>query len=364
MMQEITAHLFELVMLSGAGMGLGGVVAAGVYDLQAVTRRRRISAAARRLKRKSTQPLVTVIVYTRNDAETVTACLESVRHSLYHNYDLVVADDASQDGTRQAVRHFMRKHPRFTMYFYAKRKRSPLQEVIRQAYQKSRKGEIVVTLAASSRPSRSFLGEAVARFSAEPDLISLSANECRAVPLTITDLVPEVTRAMGHVLMKCLSLLRVRRDRVDLNGVYRSNLIVSGARANARYEEALLLPVTRRERQPDVVSRCPLIQTVFAVALLLLMSYAMVMAASLVSYVPLLLGWSFMTAGSLAVVWSDEGISLVQKLQLTLSATLIYFLLYVTLLSFLLEQITKSTFVLSKSVSPCLAWYIRRRAIP
>jgi hypothetical protein len=363
MTQEIVARLFELVMLSVAGAGFASIMAAGVYDLQAVARRQRIGATVRSLRKKSAQPPVTVVVYTDNDAETVTACLESVSRSLYRNYDLVVVDNASRDGTKRAVRRFMRKHPQLTLRFYAKRKHSPLQEALRQAYQKSRKGELVVTLAASSRPSRSFLEMAVARFAAEPDLMGLSANEFVDTPLTVIDLVPEVARLVRHVVMKSLSLLRARRGTVDLDGVYRSALLVSGGRANVRYEGTLPLLVVARGLHRGATTRRRLTLMMLAATTVLLMSYAMVMAASLVSYIPLFLSWSLVTVASLAATWSDEGISLMQKLQLTLAATLIYFLLYVALLSFLLEQGVKSARSLPKAVRPRPIWHMSQRTI-
>lgn len=362
MTQEIIGRLFEFALLGGAGVCLAVVVLAAVYDLQSIARRRRIKAAVRRLQRRSAQPSITVLVYASNDAGTITACLESLSRITYQRYDVIIVDNVSSDGTQRAVRRFMREHSGPAMRFYAKRKRGSLDEVIRQAYRKSRKGELIVALGASSRPPRSLLEEVAARFLVQPDLRAMSVNERVTMPLTITSLVFEVARAAGHGMAKGLSLLKVRQAQVGLHSAYRSDLVMSGEKVKARFESSLPLSVVRAGQPLDIAAH-PFIWTVLAAAALLLMTYAMIMAASLISYVPLILAWSLVSVGSLAVIWSDESITLMKKLQLTLSATLICFLAYVLVLRFLLLQITRGALVLLKAPRPRLVWRVRRRAI-
>lgn len=361
-MQESIARLFEYILLGVTGAGIVGIIMAGLYDMQAAARRQSIDAVARKLRRKSARPQLTVIVYAYNDSEMIAGCLEALRRSAYKKYDLVVVDNASHDRTRQVVRAFMREHPRFVFRFYAKRKHSPLSEALRLACKKSRQAEFVVTLAASSRPSRDFLTVAVARFIAEPGLAGFLVSERPMSLLTITGVVPEVVRSLQHAGMKSLSLLKVQRAQVNVNGAYRYRLIVNQVKTYVRYEGSLALPTVHYEQQSGIVEY-KLLLVLPAVTTLLFMTYAMTLAASLVSSQPLFASWLVAAVGSLVFVWSDERMPTMQKIQLTFAAPLVYFLLYVALLRFALKQIVNSAVALPRIVLPRFQWYFRRRTI-
>lgn len=354
MIQEIIARLFEVALFCGIAAGFAGILMAGVYDLQRVARLPGHKAATQKLAKKTAQPAVTVLVYVRNDAETIVGCLESLTRSRYRNYDIVVVDNLSEDYSRKTIRRYIKEHPELPIYLYAKRKRDAKTQALRQAYRKSRQGELVLTLAASSRPSHLFLRESVARMLVEPALGGVRAHESSPGELGIIDLVPEVGAAMRNIFLKSLSLLGMRHGSAGLNALYDKARFLGVSRAAVRYESALLLHVVREDRQPDDVA-----MVAPAVTILLLMTYAMAMAATLVSYVPLLLAWFLVAVGSLAAVWFDEASNTMQKIQLTSSAMLLFFLWYVAVVEFLLQQIVKSIRPLFEPVSLPMVWRLR-----
>lgn len=55
---------------------------------------------------QSKKPKISVIVVARNQKDTISACLESILRLDYDNYDVIVVDDFSQDGTAEIVEKF------------------------------------------------------------------------------------------------------------------------------------------------------------------------------------------------------------------------------------------------------------------
>lgn len=59
---------------------------------------------------KVNYPLVSVAIVTYNQKEFLRECIDSVLQQEYQNYEIVVADDASTDGTRELLLEYKEKH--------------------------------------------------------------------------------------------------------------------------------------------------------------------------------------------------------------------------------------------------------------
>lgn len=56
-------------------------------------------------------PLVSVLVPARNEALTITACVTSLMAQTYPNYEVIVLNDGSQDGTRAQLEQLAKRYP-------------------------------------------------------------------------------------------------------------------------------------------------------------------------------------------------------------------------------------------------------------
>ena len=56
-------------------------------------------------------PRVTVIVPVKNEAKRIRACLDSLTSQTYDDYEIVVVDDESTDGTVDIISSYIREFP-------------------------------------------------------------------------------------------------------------------------------------------------------------------------------------------------------------------------------------------------------------
>ena len=52
------------------------------------------------------EPLVTVVIPTRNSEKTLGDCLDSVSRQSYRNVEIMVVDNDSSDGTREVAKRY------------------------------------------------------------------------------------------------------------------------------------------------------------------------------------------------------------------------------------------------------------------
>ena len=61
-------------------------------------------------------PFITVVVPAYNRATTITDCVRSVQAQTYTNWELIVVDDGSSDGTPQVVAKLAQDDPRIRLF--------------------------------------------------------------------------------------------------------------------------------------------------------------------------------------------------------------------------------------------------------
>ncbi|MEO7904285.1 MAG: glycosyltransferase [Candidatus Saccharimonadales bacterium] len=161
-----------ICVLTVAIVASAWIVLASIYDVQVARSRHFVQSTISRLS-KPAQPQVTVLVYTRDDAATLAACLRSIYQSRYHHYDVVVIDTMSRDGTKRIARSFAAAHPQMPLRLYAKRRYADRGECFRLGYTRSQQGRYVVALDGNSILTPGMIKRSVALLQVRPQISAI-----------------------------------------------------------------------------------------------------------------------------------------------------------------------------------------------
>ena len=127
------SELLKIIFLFFAVFALLAIMTLIFIHLHQILKEPKIQKRMRTL-RKPVQPWVTVLLYSYNSESLVGPSLKALLRSYYHNFDIVVINDFSNDSTK----------------------------ALKKGYSKSYKGEVVLSLRAGTIVSPSFLKRAVA----------------------------------------------------------------------------------------------------------------------------------------------------------------------------------------------------------
>lgn len=84
----------------------GGAIAQGVKSLFSLSFFSIFTTDVRMQAEPYTTPLVSIIIPVKNGALTLDACLRSIKRSYYKNFEVIVVDDHSTDGTLEIARRY------------------------------------------------------------------------------------------------------------------------------------------------------------------------------------------------------------------------------------------------------------------
>lgn len=127
------SELLEIIFLFFAVFALLAIMTLIFIHLYQILEEPNIQKRMRKL-RKPVQPWVTVLLYSNNNESLVAPSLKALLHSYYHNFDIVVINDFSNNPIK----------------------------ALKKGYSKSLKGEVVVSLRAGTIVPASFIKRAVA----------------------------------------------------------------------------------------------------------------------------------------------------------------------------------------------------------
>ncbi len=324
MNQQIIMQSIEILLLALVSVGLLLIVVASIYNITTTRRRRTLDLFVRKVRRPR-QPHVTVLVYAQNDAASVEACLKSIIHSRYYEYDIVVIDNVSSDNTKKVVRDFKAKHQNLPIYLYAKLKSNNCLLSLRQGYAKSKRGEIILVLSADSIVSPILIKESVAYLAMNPKVKVLSMAERMAGFDSIDMLAWSLLQLTRNIYAKSTSQLAIGRIKIGtLNAVYKREVFIVGnykSKAAYAYVGDLL-----RLKETQATSWADYVLSIITVAAV---TYFMYIAATMQSSELLIMSWLIYVVWLLLTIWSDDRSTTRQKLQLSFFVPSFYFLSYV-----------------------------------
>lgn len=128
------ANLVSLVHLGMFTIG------ANVYD---VVKFRQAARSKKTHAKRATTPLVSVIVPAHNESTGIERTLDSIRANQYKNYEIVVVDDGSVDGTADVVRAYVQRQRGFRPANYVSRRG---RKELNRGYMHAQIGKVHITL--------------------------------------------------------------------------------------------------------------------------------------------------------------------------------------------------------------------------
>lgn len=105
------------------------------------------------------QPLVSVVVTTKNNQETLDACLKSIAEQTYQNLELIVVDNNSTDTTLEIARHYTK-----LVFTYGPERSAQRNYAVQQA-----SGDYVLIIDSDMELGRAVVGACVNEVQAHPD---------------------------------------------------------------------------------------------------------------------------------------------------------------------------------------------------
>lgn len=211
MLDQFMLYLALAAIVAQTAARSGSVIGSGIYDALQVRRPLKDS------KRK--RPLISVLVYVRNDEQTIGACLHSIAASSLRNLEVIIIDNGSSDSSTDIIKACLRTHSRRNMRLIRKRNKTGREA----AYASARRyvnGEYVLLLEGAMLLSKHTLKEvAIWTSRSRADIGTLPQ---RMMPnLSYTNLLLQYRYAEQDTIAKAVSTIHVNRIGMQPGTVYR-----------------------------------------------------------------------------------------------------------------------------------------------
>lgn len=301
------------------------IMVAALYDIIRVNKRQRLPRVLQK------QPHITVLVYAKNNAATISTCLKSIMKSTYRHFDVVVTDDGSKDATSQEAKRVQRDLKQGSLRVYKKRKAASTQKVLEAAYQKSKKGELVLVVSGDTIIGKTFLRQCAGEFRAFP-AEAIKLNTHYEVATNLGMVVPRFQQLGRHLQMKLSSLFHIEKNQGDDTSVLYTQKAfrqLQKSKVAVSYRGHLVVELLQRPKVLSAQHRS-LVSTLGVGAGIALATYATYLAISIQNVTLLLFSWLGVCLWFLGALWLDEAEKIEGKLKLTFTLPPLYVFMYIT----------------------------------
>ena len=325
----MNAYIFERSIEMGVLLLLAlcfvSIMVVALYDIRQTAKRQHMPRVLRN------QPHITVLVYAKNNADTILATLKSCLRSTYRHYDIVMVDDGSKDATFATATSFQAPLKNGRLRVFKKRKVTTASQALHDAYRKSKKGELVMVIGGDTVLTKMFLRECAGEYRAFP-AAAFKLNTHYEVASSLKAVVPRFQQLGRHLQMKITSLVGLEKNRSDdKNIVYTRKAFLTSRKSNIpiSYRGQLAVQVLAL---PKLLStkRDSLASIVGIIVGLALMTYAGYVAFSTHNPTLLLFTWLSVCLWFLGALWLDEAEKTEGKVTLTFTLPPLYIFMYIT----------------------------------
>ena len=328
-----------IAVSSAAGASI--LIGASFYDIKQTKSRRSAQKTASR--RRPVRPLVSVIVYSHNQAEETLACLSSLLKSRHRKAEVIVINNGSGDGTKLALKEFASQHSKRAIKVINKRRSVSVETAVKTGLRAAR-GDIILAVNADCRFDRQALSKAADAFTSSGEVALIAATLIKDYPSAI-NLWLRFKSLLGLNWQKTASLLRPSGSGLHF-GVFYSRQMLKRPKPDQDYRFASDI-ILKRQLTPSVsnstiashelaVARSggkksalrPLFngfKLIYRVlALPIFTWYALYLAMNEGYSYLLLMGWAIFTFVFIFAVWTSEHLAYPAKAKLTLLSPAVF----------------------------------------
>jgi len=331
--------------------------------------------------------LVSIVIAAHNEQAAIVRTLDSIRHSTYRAFEVIVADDASTDLTGRLVRDYQIRHPEIALQIVRMRKNVGKGVALNSALRRYAHGQFVMTLDADSILAADAIGNALSYFD-DPCVAGVAANVQIMEETTVLGLLQRFEHMIGYRSKKLYSILNCEFVVGGVASTYRMRVLrkvdfydtdtltediglsmkitrlgnrrfrmIYGADVVAKTEGVLTLPALAKQRlrwkygsiQNLIKYRALLFNpsrryartlTYYRMPMAVLSEFTLLLSPlawtyavywSLVTQTPALIigAYATITAYTLLTIWMDENLTARERARLALYAPTAYLLFYI-----------------------------------
>jgi hypothetical protein len=226
----------------------------------------------------------------------------------------VVVDNVTSGMVRREVKEFQCRYPDFPLRLFAKRKKSARIEALRQGYGRSRRGEFVVVINASTMLSPPTIKRTVARFSLDDRLQQLLFGDALPAAGTTLEVYAQLLKSSQSSVRKARTLIfRTCPFGADAPLACRVSVLKTHGRLRSDYDSSAGI----MQAAKDETAQIRMLLSPFsggakwgwvtaAIVFLFAQTYGVYAAASFKSASLLMLAWLGTTVWCVAVTWDGD----------------------------------------------------------
>lgn len=222
--QEIIFYLFACIsILYVAHLGLY-LVSANFYDMWQLQRQLKARKSHPQHRRAADYELVSVVIAAYNEHKVIVRTLESLRHSDYPNFEVLVGDNASVDGTKQLVRDFALRHPEMRLRVIRMPSNLGKGGALNTLLRRYARGTYAMTLDADSIVRPDTISSAVSYFS-DPTIDGVAANVRIMDDPTVLGVLQKFEHMIGYRSKKMYSVFKCEFVVGGVASTYRMDIL-------------------------------------------------------------------------------------------------------------------------------------------
>jgi biofilm PGA synthesis N-glycosyltransferase PgaC len=168
--------------------------------------------------------LVSVVIAAHNEEKVIVRALESVLASTYTHYEVVVADDASDDLTGRLVRDFQLRHPEMDLRAVRLRRNVGKGVALNVALRRYARGQFLMTLDADSTIAPDAMAKALTYFE-DPNVAGVAANVQIIGEWSALSILQRLEHLIGYRSKKFYSLARCEFVVGGVGSTYRMRVL-------------------------------------------------------------------------------------------------------------------------------------------